>query len=143
MPGTDPEREFSLKSWHRGLLAVHGVVLIPFGVAFLFSPQLTTHLWPWALMPLTGRAVGTWLVGLGIAAAHAVSENDALRIRVASISYLVFGLLQLLALARFGSEVVWSKPVAWVYLAFLVSTLVAGLQGWLQSRPPLERQSSV
>jgi len=103
MPGTDPEREFSLKSWHRGLLAVHGVVLIPLGVAFLFSPQLTTHLWPWALMPLTGRAVGTWLVGLGIAAAHAVSENDALRIRVASISYLVFGLLQLLALARFGS----------------------------------------
>ena len=128
--GADPQRASGLSGWFRWLLIVHAGMLIPLGIGLLVAPTVTSPLWPWTLTPLTGRAIGAWLLGLGIAAVHAARENDWRRIQPATMSYVVFGGLELVAVARYPGEVSWSAPSAWVYLLFLISTVGAGLYGW-------------
>ena len=60
----------------RWLLAGLGGVLLVAGVAMLVAPESAADLWSWPLTPLTARAVGAWLVGLGWAAAHAWLIDD-------------------------------------------------------------------
>jgi hypothetical protein len=132
-PGGDPPRQSALPGWVRAVLLVHAVVMIPLGLALLLVPQATVGLWPWALTPLTGRAIGAWSLALGVAAAHATWENDWARVHVATMSYTVFGVFELIGLARYPGNVDWSKPQASVYVLFLVSVLVVGIYGWLRS----------
>lgn len=129
-PGVDPARRWTLPAWFRVLLGIHAAVLVPMGISLLFVPDVAAQWWPWALTPLTGRAIGAWLVGLGIAAAQAVGENDWMRIRPATMSYAAFAVLEFGALARYPDEVAWSTPQAWVYLVFLASSLGIGGYGW-------------
>ena len=49
------------------------------------------------------------------------------------LGFVALGALELLALARFPAEVSWSAPKTWVYLAFVLSLLAAGLYGWVAS----------
>ena len=128
--GRDPDRIEPLAPWFRTMLIVHAAVLLPMGIALLVVPEIAADWWPWTLTPLTGRAIGAWLVGLGIAAAQAAWENDPVRIGVAAASYLVFGVLELIAIARFPDALFWDSVAAWMYLAFLLSTLVGGAFGW-------------
>ncbi|MGS0686457.1 hypothetical protein ACVBEQ_15120 [Nakamurella sp. GG22] len=129
-PGADPVRRWTLPAWFRALLGIHAAILIPMGIALLALPTVAAEWWPWALTPLTGRAIGAWLVGLGIAAAQVVGENDWLRIRPATMSYTAFAVLEFAALARYPDEVAWATPEAWVYLLFLASSLGIGAYGW-------------
>lgn len=132
--GTDTPRTHRLTPWYRRLLITHAAVLVPIGIALLLAPHSAGRLWPWDLTPLTGRAVGAWLVGLGVAAAHAAWEDDWTRIRAATASYLAFGGLELVALARYPGEVEWSAAPAWLYVIFLISVVVAGAHGWQRAR---------
>ncbi|MEJ7772541.1 MAG: hypothetical protein WKF51_11620 [Geodermatophilaceae bacterium] len=59
------------------LVLIFGVV----GVRLFLVPDLTTSWWPWQLTPLTSRAIGAWLISLGVAAAHSLIEDDVARIR--------------------------------------------------------------
>jgi hypothetical protein len=68
-PGTAPEGR-RLPPLVRRALGVQGAVMVVVGVALLAVPVQAGRLWPWSLTALTGRAVGTWLVGLGIIAAQ-------------------------------------------------------------------------
>jgi len=130
IPGLDPPRQHRLPTWFRALLVVHALLLLPVGVTLLAAPSLSPHLWPWALTPLTARAVGAWLVGIGIAAVQSVGENDWRRIQPATMSYATFGVLELIALARYPANVNWGSIAAWVFLFFVVTALGAGLYGW-------------
>lgn len=131
--GSDPPRQASLPGWIRAGLLTHAVIMVPLGVALLLAPQTFSSAWPWALTPLTARAIGVWLLSLGVAAAHSMWENDWQRVQVATVSYMVYGALQLLALARYAQELDWYQPISWAYLLFMVSILVIGLYGWWQS----------
>ena len=131
--GVDPRRGQRLPGWFRGLLWCHAGLLLPVGVALLVAPEFASQIWPWSLTPLTGRAIGAWLVGLGIAAVHALRENDWKRIQPATMSYVVFAGLELVAVARYPGEVAWDAPAAWIYLLFLLSALVVGVHGWWQA----------
>lgn len=126
----DRPRRRPTPAWFRVLLSVHAVVMVPLGVALLVDPAGVASIWPWPLTPLTGRAVGAWSLGLGIAAAHAVWENDWSRIGAATASYLVFGVLELVAIARYPSELAWDTAGAWIYVGFLLSAALAGGYGW-------------
>jgi len=143
--GVDPRRRAPLSGWFRTLLGVHAGLLIPVGVALLLMPEVASGIWPWTLTPLTGRAIGAWLLGLGIAAIHAVRENDWDRIRPATMSYVAFGGLQLVAVARYPGELDWAALQTWVYLLFLLSALIAGGHGWWQAtrRVPSTRPGTV
>lgn len=132
-PGADPPRGVALPGWLRAALVLHGAIMAPLGLALLLAPTLVAPIWPWALTPLTARAIGAWLLSLGVAALHASWENDWRRVQVATLSYTVFGGLQLLALLRYPQELRWADPAAWLYLAFILSVLLVGVYGWRRS----------
>jgi hypothetical protein len=128
-PGTDAPRARALPLWVRAVLATHAVVMVGLGAALFIAPEDAGSVWPWALTPLTGRAVGAWLLGIGVAAAQAVWENDLARVRVALLSYIALASLQLVALARYLDAVSFSEAATWLYVAFLLSMLGVGCYG--------------
>jgi len=105
------------------LVLIFGVV----GVRLFLVPDLTTSWWPWQLTPLTSRAIGAWLISLGVAAAHSLIEDDVARIRPLGATAVVFGVLESIALLRYGGELDWSSPTAVGYVAVLIALLGLGL----------------
>jgi hypothetical protein len=128
-PGAVLQRRAPLAAWIRALFATQAIVMLALGIALFTAPGTVASAWPWGLTPLTGRAIGAWLLGLGVAAAQSSWENDAFRIRAATASCSVLSCLELVALARYRHTIAWGAPRAWIYLAFLVSLLVAGVCG--------------
>jgi hypothetical protein len=134
MAGPDPQRRRRLPGWLRVALVVQAAVLIPFGIALLAAPGWAGELWPWPLTPLTGRAVGAWLLGIGILAVHMTLENAFERVTVAMGFYVAFGVLQLVALARYTDTPELSGAGTTVYAAFLAAMVVIGLYSLLAAR---------
>jgi hypothetical protein len=135
--GGHPDRAQPLPVWLAAALAVEGGVLFAVGAVLFVRPGTLTA-WPWALSPLTSRAVGAWLVSFGLAAGLAVAERDLPRLRAPAVAYLVFGLAELAALLRYAGTLAWGSPGAWVYLAFLLlvtATAAAGVHLTSRSRP--------
>lgn len=133
-PGADPSRQAALPNWLKAALAIHGAMMLVMGAALFVWPDAAGAVWPWKLTTLTGRAVGAWLLGIGLAAAQVTIENDWRRLVPIFAAYPVLGALQLVALARYGQEVSWGTASAAIYLLFWLSVLAVGLYGWRHSR---------
>lgn len=124
----------------RVLLAALALVLVGTGIVLLVSPGTVVPSWPWPLTPLTARAIGAWLVGLGWAAGHAALIDDVGSVRPLGWTGVTFVLLQALALVRFGDTTSWAAPLAWSYVAVLAVVHVVSC--WIlvlrpsRSRPP-------
>ncbi len=129
MSGSDPPRQRALPSWLAWLIGLQGTVMAMVGAGLFVAPKVVGTVWPWVLTPLTGRAVGAWLIALGVGAALAIREHDVIRLRAAVTAYAVFGALQLGALARFAEQVRWGAA-GWAYTLVVISVLAAGLYGW-------------
>lgn len=129
-PGADPSLEAPLPAWLWPIIGLQAAALFTAGAMMLVAPQVFTVLWPWQLTPLTARAIGAWLVGLSVAAAHVLREGDFTRVRIVQISSTVFVILQVIALARYPAEVAWNDPRLWVYAAFLAGILAVSLYAW-------------
>ncbi|GAA4399202.1 hypothetical protein GCM10023168_06170 [Fodinibacter luteus] len=110
-------------------LVALAVVLVGLGVALLVAPGWADAAWPWPLTPLTARAVGAWCVGLGVAAGHARLVDDARSLGPIGVTGVLFGVLQALALARYGSELDWSSPAAVGYV--VVVAAIGAVGAWL------------
>ena len=79
----------------------------------------------------------------GVTAAHMCWENDFGRVYAGMAGYATLGVLQLLALARYGGGTVdWSGAGGWIYLLFVLSVLSVGLYGWLEARRRIGRLST-
>ncbi|WP_244928098.1 hypothetical protein [Nocardioides sp. W7] len=102
--GTDAPARTPLPRALRTLLIALGVVLTGVGVTLLVAPDTASTLWSWPLTPLTARAVGAWLVGLGWAAGHAGLVDDAVSVRPVGWTGVTFVVLQAVALARHGGD---------------------------------------
>lgn len=135
--GADPPRA-PLPRWIAAFLVVHAAVMLPLGAYLLLAPESAGALWPWPLTPLTGRAVGAWVIALGLAAAHCVRENCLARVRVATQSYIVLSVLELIAVARYFDTVDWGAPQSTVYMLFLLSMLMVGVGAGLHTRQRTE-----
>jgi hypothetical protein len=122
----------------RAVLVALAAVLLGLGVALLVAPGWADGAWPWPLTPLTGRAVGAWLVGLGTAAAHARLLDDRASLRPLGITGVVFGVLQIVALARHGEELDWGGAPAAGYLAVLA--VLTAVSAWSLLPSPLRRR---
>jgi hypothetical protein len=136
LPGGDPPRRTPMSGGVRLAIYLLAAGMLVVGVALFVAPLGAGVLWPWELTPLTGRAVGAWLIGLGVAAAHMARERDWRRVLPASAMFAVFGALELVVLFRFLGDVVWSGVRAWIYLLFLLSMLAVGLYGLYAARTP-------
>ncbi len=129
-PGGDPPREAPLPAALRLVLVAQAGVMVVAGALLFLAPEDTKGLWPWALTPLTARAAGAWLLGIGLAAAWVVWENDWRRVRVAMAGYSAIGVLELIVLLRYSDELDWSDAQAYVFLLFVLSMPVIGVYGW-------------
>jgi hypothetical protein len=133
-PGGDPERHLPMPRWLEVLLVVQGLALLAIGITLFVAPATSPVLWPWPLSPLTSRAVGAWQIAFGFAALLAVRTGDLARLRTAAVAYTLFGVLELVALARYPGEVTWGSPACWGFLAIVAVILVTGLYGWWAAR---------
>lgn len=113
----------------RAVLGVQGAVMLAFGVALLAAPVQVARLWPWPLTALTGRAVGAWLVGLGVIAAQSWHADRREVVAIAFPAIIVYAALQLAVLAGFARSMHWDQASAWCYLVFLASLLVVAVAG--------------
>lgn len=132
LTGGEPLRAALLPTWTRVVLVTQAVIMLPTGAGLFFFPLAVAPIWPWGLTALTGRAIGAWLISIGVITAHAVYENDWGRLQPFAVSYTLLAVMQLLALLRFGSEIDWAAPAGWVYVLFLFSIGVVGLSGLLR-----------
>ena len=132
--GAADHRRAPLPGWVRLTLIVHALIMALLGLGLLLFPQAVAPLWPWMLTPLTARAIGAWLLSLGVAAAHASGENNWSRVRPAVGSYVILAALQFIALARYPADVNWASLSAWVYIIFLLSVLALGVSGTIAAR---------
>jgi hypothetical protein len=126
VPGGDPPRLHPLVGWLRVAVAAMAAVLLAAGVALLVAPETAAQAWPWDLTALTGRAIGAWLVGLGVSAVQTVLENDARRARPVAVGALALPVLAAVALARFPDDVAWGSAPAVVLVVVLAAWAVLG-----------------
>jgi hypothetical protein len=133
-PGGDPPRRHPLPLWLRGLLVLQALVMLLVGALLIAMPSTVAPFWPWMMTVPIAHFSGAWLLGLGLAAAHMVWENDYPRVAAALLSMIAFGVLQFIALARFPAAVQWGMPQTWAYLLFLAVILITGLAGSWQAR---------
>jgi hypothetical protein len=131
VPGNDPEVARPIPPGFAVVLALQAILLGGLGLALVIAPIRLAELWPWTLTPLTGRAIGAWLLALGFAAGLAAHERDLSRLRAAAVTYVCFGVLQAGALVRFSGDVDWDRATAWAYLAGLAAITISGGYGWL------------
>lgn len=142
LPGLDPVKRLPLPGWLIGVLAVQGTILLVTGAALFLLPAAREGLWPWPLTPLTARAVGSWLVAFGLAAWLSIRERDLERLEIAAISYVVFGVLEMVVLLRYPGAVQWGEPSAAIYLLVLLSIIPTGAFGWWAVRQDAPRQGA-
>jgi hypothetical protein len=128
-PGGDPPRVAPLPFWFQLMLGAHATLALLVGVALFVAPSTADLLWPWDLPPLTSRAVGAWLVAFSVILGQAGWEDDWERVGPGVLAYLALGVLQLVAVARYPSEIDWSQPRAWIYLFVVLTVLTAGMLG--------------
>ncbi len=123
-----------LAGWLRAVLCFQALVMLALGAALFVAPVGASSLWLWDLTPLTGRAVGAFLVGFGAAAAFAAADNDLGRLHGAALAYATLGALELVAAALHGGD--FTSPAAGVaaYVVFCASVLALGLYGAVTNR---------
>jgi hypothetical protein len=129
-PGVDPPPRYPVPGVLRAALAVESAVLLVVGAALSVAPATATTLWPWALTPFTGRVIGAWLLAFGVATALAAVAGDLQRLKTAAIAYTVFGVLVVVAVARYSGTVAWADPAAWVFAGMTAAVVGTGAAGW-------------
>ncbi len=135
-PGADPPPRWPVSRLLRAALAVESAALLVTGVALFLVPSSASVLWPWALTPLTARTVAAWLVAFGLGTALAARSGDLQRLRTAAVAYAVFGVLVLVAVARYADAVAWDSAAAWVLLLLAIAVTATGTAGWRSAPVP-------
>jgi len=115
-------------------LAVEGVVMIVIGALMFIAPASAADIWAWMLSPLTSRAMGAFVIGIGVTAALAARDDDRLTFRGPAAAYATIGALVLLAalLHRddFGDDGVSTA----LYASFAAAVLLTGIYGSIAAR---------
>jgi hypothetical protein len=142
-PGKDAPRTALLPAWCRGVLLAQAAIALGFGVALFVVPLRVGTVWPWLLTPLTARALGAWLVGTGVIVGQAAWENDWERIRATMLSFVVFGLLQLVAIIRYHTDFRSGQVAGWAVILYVALVLLTGCYGMVASRQVRRRSPLV
>jgi hypothetical protein len=126
LTGPQPPGGMALPGWFKVAAAAQGGLMVAVGAALFVAPWVVAPVWPWALTSLTAQAVGSWLVPIGLGNLVVVGEGELGRARVLALTSVAYGLLQLVAVARFGDQVQWQEAGAWLWVGLLVSAIVTG-----------------
>ena len=117
-------------------LGVESAILLVVGASMFIAPTTVTTLWPWEVLPFTTRIIAAWLLAFGLSTALAALAGDLERLRTSAIAYTAFGVLVLVAVARFSGTLDWGDPVAWAFIGVAVAVAVTGAAGWRAAPAP-------
>jgi hypothetical protein len=132
-PGGDAPRTSILSDWFRLLLLLQTLVAFAAAIGLFITPQAVLLNWPWDLNQVAARALSAWLFAIFAISFQAVFENDWNRIKVAMLGYVAFGLLDLVAVARYSNEMDWQTTGGQGYVMFVLSLLTVGVIGWFRA----------
>lgn len=107
-------------------LAAHTGIMLGIGALMLVAPGYVEGFWPWQLSDLTSRALGSFVLGFGLAALVVLRVNDLALTRAPGITYAVLGAAELIAVARYADDVDMGAAGI-IYVLFLASMVVGGL----------------
>jgi peptidoglycan/LPS O-acetylase OafA/YrhL len=130
--GGGPPR-LPMPAWLRATLLAQAAVYAVYATGLFLSPSGFDGAWPWALTPLTARAVAAFLAGFAVAAVIAVRGNCLRRFRGAAATYAVLGFLELLGAALHSSDFHDGASLP-LFCAFFASVAALGLAGSLLRR---------
>jgi hypothetical protein len=131
--GNDVPRQHPLPTWLKRVTAVYAIILFPIGVLLLITPESIIGTWAWELTPLTGRAIGAWMIGLGTAVAHIVIEADWRRVLPGMAGLALFSTLELVAITRYASLFNFGSLSGILFLVFLGTLLILSVYGTYQA----------
>ena len=114
-----------LPAWVRTGYMIQALFTLLAGIILFLVPNSIITFWPWALTPLTARAIGAWLTAFGLACTAIYRENDLPNTTGTRASLLAFCLLQFITIGRYFASVDWTKPLAWIYVLILFIGVVA------------------
>ena len=118
----------------RAALLVEGAVMLAAAAVMLLAPDSAADLWPWALTPLTSRALGAFILGVALVGLFVAWENRLVLFEGTSLAYLALGILQLLAVALHSGDLGEDSASTAIYLAFLGLVVVTGAYGSIAAR---------
>jgi hypothetical protein len=119
------DRDAAFPAPIRSLMIAAGVVMLAIAAWMYVLPDSAIAHWPWALTPLTSRAVAAFvaLPGVGWLAIASDPRWSAARVMLGTVA---IGLVALLvAVVRAWSQFDRGNPLCFVYVAGLVGTLAA------------------
>ena len=128
-PGDDARGGRRLPAALRAALVLEGVAMLATGALLLIAPGTAEDVWPWALSPLTSRAIGSFVLGIGLTALIAARDDDPVSFRGAAIAYTALGLLELLALLIHDSDLGDDEAATAIYVAFWLLVALTGGYG--------------
>ena len=137
LPGAKVKGQNPLPAWMRGGFALLALFALVSGPGLFLVPATISNIWPWAVTPLAARAISSWLSAFGVACMTLVFENDIKHGAGTCSSLFSFCILQLIVVARYTSAIDWAKPLAIVYILFLVlGLLISGANLMANKRLP-------
>ena len=135
-PGVDLPRARLLPGAYRIVLIASGVFFVALGSLMLFTPSVIVEVSSMPLTALTSRAIGSWVLAMGVIFATMVWENDMDRIRPAAIACLVLPVLLVVGMFRYWDQFTWSGA-GLAYPAVIVLIAALGVVGMAaKGRPP-------
>ena len=131
MPGANARGQNPVPAWMRSGFAILAVFALAAGLALFFAPTAMSALWPWKVTPLAARAISSWLTAFGVACASLTLENDIKNGVGTCSSLFAFCVLELIVVARYVSDIDWTKPLSILYVVFLLlGFAVTGANLW-------------
>lgn len=130
--GTKSVRTMPMPIAARGIFVIYSLILIPFGLLFLISPDSAKGAWPWLLTPLTARVIGAWMVGLGTLTAHTAIEADWKRVLPVMPTLAIGAGLEIVMALLYSSFLDWSSSATLLYVGILGTMVLVGVYGTLK-----------
>jgi len=124
----------ALPGWLRTLFWLVAISALVLCAILLVSPSSLAPFWPWQITPLVGRMLGAFLAAQGSSAVLALRGNDSYKVLVMCTGYILFVLLQVVAIIRYISQINLATPGGLVYLWLLGIIFATGLAGAVHAR---------
>lgn len=127
-PATEDEERIGATA--RGFAAVAGVGAFGWGAVMFIAPTTIIPLWPWALTLLTCRVLGA-IFCLGIAGVWIAADPRWITVHLMlQVEIIMVGSI-VVAAVRARSELIFDKPLTWVFLSGSTALLLGSAVLWL------------
>jgi hypothetical protein len=134
VPGEESPPEPDMPRWFRGAALAVGALLAAVGAVLFLWTGTSDELWPWALTPLTSRAVAATLIGVGVVLISIGRRSCWARTRWAVTATFTLAALEAVGLLRYSDTFDWDSASGIGFVLVLALVLTGSLYGALAAR---------